>query len=109
VEGQGLRDRAPEFEERGIVLLGASFDTPDDNRAFAEEHGFPFPLLADPDRVAGHLYETVRHPTERSPEYAKRRTYLIDPQGVIRKAYRVRDIPAHPQELLDDLDALREP
>jgi len=89
-----------------VVVLGASFDTPEDNGAFAEEHGLPFPLLSDGDRTAGRLYETVRHPSERSPEYAKRRTYLIDPDGVIRKAYRVRDIPAHPQEVLDDLDAL---
>lgn len=89
-----------------MVLVGASFDSPEDNRAFAEKYGFPFPLLSDVDREAGRLYETVRHPTEPSPEYAKRRTYVIDPHGVIRKSYRVRDIPAHPQEVLDDLDAL---
>lgn len=40
------------------------------------------------------------------PEWAKRRTYLIDPDGVIRKAYRVKDIEGHPQELLDDLGKL---
>jgi peroxiredoxin len=40
------------------------------------------------------------------PEWAKRRTYLIDPDGVIRKAYRVRDIEAHPEELLTDLRRL---
>jgi peroxiredoxin Q/BCP len=103
VEGQGFRDRAPEFEEMGVALVGASFDTIEDNRAFSEEHGFPFPLLSDHERAVGERYETKRHPEERSPEYAKRRTYLIDPEGVIRKAYRVRDIPAHPDEVLRDL------
>jgi peroxiredoxin Q/BCP len=105
VEGQGFRDRAPDFEKQGVALVGASFDDVEDNRAFAEEHGFPFPLLSDHDRQAGERYETKRHPQEASPEYAKRRTYLIDPQGVIRKAYRVRDIPAHPDEVLKDLRA----
>ena len=88
------------------MVLGASFDTPEDNKAFAEKNSFPFPLLSDADRIVGKEYETVRHPSEQSPEYAKRRTYVIDPQGVIRKAYRVRNIPGHPQELLDDLDTL---
>jgi peroxiredoxin len=40
------------------------------------------------------------------PQWAKRRTYLIDPDGVIRKAYRVRDIEGHPEELLTDLREL---
>jgi thioredoxin-dependent peroxiredoxin len=106
VEGQGFRDRAPEFEEAGVPILGASFDRPEDNRAFAEKHGFPFRLLSDVDRAVGEAYETKRHPEERSPEYAKRRTYLIDPDGVIRKAYRVTDIGAHPDEVLADLRRL---
>ncbi len=106
MEGQGFRDRAPQFEEAGVALVGASFDTTEDNRAFAEQQGFPFPLLSDVDRKAGEIYETKRHPEERAPEYAKRRTYVIDPHGVIRKAYRVRDIKGHPDEVLLDLGTL---
>ena len=52
------------------------------------------------------MYETKRHADESSPEYAKRRTYLIDPEGRIAKAYRVTDIPAHPAEVLKDLAEL---
>jgi len=64
-------------------------------------------MLSDVDRAVGEVFDTRRHPTEMSPEYAKRRTYLIDPEGVIRKAYRVKDTAAHPQEVLDDLTALQ--
>ena len=88
-------------------MVGASFDTPEDNRAFAELNAFPFLLLSDVDRIAGKLYETLRAPEERSPEYAKRRTYVIDPDGVLVKAYRVRDIPAHPGQVLSDVTALQ--
>ena len=87
-------------------VVGASFDTMEDNRAFAEQQGLPFRLLSDADRIAGKVYETERHPSEQSPEYAKRRTFVIDPEGVIRKVYRVRDIAGHPDELLRDLDDL---
>lgn len=89
------------------MLLGASFDTTEDNKAFTESHGFPFPLLSDPDHAVGRVYETERHPDEDNREWPKRRTYLIDPEGVIRKTYRVRDIPAHPDEVLADLRALQ--
>jgi peroxiredoxin len=58
------------------------------------------------DREVGVKYETSRAPDEPSPEMAKRRTYLIDPEGVIRKAYRVKDIPAHPGEVLEDFRRL---
>jgi thioredoxin-dependent peroxiredoxin len=90
-----------------VAVIGASFDRPEDNNAFAEQNGYPFPLLSDVDRAVGMLYETKRAPQEPSPEYAKRRTYLIDPQGRIAKAYRVTtDIPEHPGQVLEDLRAL---
>jgi thioredoxin-dependent peroxiredoxin len=89
-----------------VKLLAASFDTSKDNHAFAETHGFRFTMLSDVNREVGERYETRRHPDEQSPEFAKRRTFLIDPQGVIRKVYRVRDIPAHPEEVLRDLREL---
>ena len=89
------------------MLLAASFDRPEDNRSFRSTHGFPFRLLSDEDHQVGRLYETERHPSEPSPENAKRRTYIVDPEGVIRRAYRVRDILAHPGEVLEDLRALQ--
>jgi peroxiredoxin Q/BCP len=106
VEGQGLRDRAPQFEWAGVEVLGASFDPPEANRAFAEKHDFPFRLLSDVDTDVGQAYEVKRAPEEPDPEHPKRRTYLIDPDGMIRKAYRVRDVTTHPDEVLHDLAEL---
>jgi thioredoxin-dependent peroxiredoxin len=106
MEGRGFRDRAPELAEAGLEVVGVSFDTPEDNRAFAEKNGFPFRFLSDVDRTVGELYETKRAPAEQSPGYAKRRTYLIDPEGRIAKAYRVTDIPAHAAQVLEDFRAI---
>jgi peroxiredoxin Q/BCP len=85
-----------------------SFDQIEENRGFKELYDFPFRLLSDTDRSVGDLYETKRAPEESMPEWAKRRTYLIDPDGMIRKAYRVADIPAHPDEVLADLRTLED-
>ena len=89
-----------------MEIVGVSFDPPEKNRKFAENNGFPFRLLSDVDRTVGELYETKRSPQERFPHQAKRRTYLIDPEGRIAKAYRVTDTRTHADEVLRDLDAL---
>jgi peroxiredoxin Q/BCP len=86
-----------------VALLGASFDRPEDNRAFAAKYGYEGTILSDVGRTAGEAYETKRAPEEDSSDYAKRRTYVIDPEGRIVKAYRVSDISGHPQQVLDDL------
>ncbi len=89
-----------------MVMLAASFDTPQDNRAFAERYAYRGTLLSDVDRIAGAAYQTVRPADDPSAEYAKRRTFVIDPEGVIRRVYAVKDIPAHPTEVLQDLREL---
>jgi len=49
----------------------------------------------------------VREPGEPYAEFAQRIAYLIDPEGVIRKAYQVTDVAAFADDVLGDLAALR--
>ncbi|MBW3658112.1 MAG: redoxin domain-containing protein [Actinobacteria bacterium] len=105
MEGKGLRDRAPEFDELGAVLLGVSFDSPEDNAAFAEAFGFPFDLLSDADHDVSERFGARRPPDHQYADWPKRISYLIDPSGTVRRAYEVADVATHPQELLDDLRA----
>jgi peroxiredoxin Q/BCP len=88
-------------------VLGASFDTPEENKAFADAQGFGYRLLSDVDRAVGTRYEVARDPGEQFAEFAQRIAYLIDPDGVIRKAYAVTDVNGFAAEVLADLDALR--
>ena len=56
MQGQGLRDRVSEFSELGAKIVGASFDTVEEQKRFADEQGFSFALISDPDRKIGELY-----------------------------------------------------
>jgi thioredoxin-dependent peroxiredoxin len=87
-------------------ILGISFDAPEANKAFRQKHDFPFRLLSDYDEQVGVAYET-RDPGTEKVSFAKRLSYLIDPQGKIVKSYDVADIPAHPAEVLVDLYELQ--
>jgi peroxiredoxin len=51
-------------------------------------------------------YET-REPGTEKVNFAKRYSYLIDPDGVIAKSYEVKDVNAHADMVLNDLRELQ--
>jgi peroxiredoxin Q/BCP len=107
VQGQGFRDRSPEIEAEGAVILGASFDTVADNLAFADAQGFSYRLLADTTKEVGEAYGVKKPPGEQWADFARRVTYLIDPAGIVQRIYHVTDVAANPDEVLADIRALR--
>jgi peroxiredoxin Q/BCP len=102
-----LRDNVERFKELDCVILGASFDTPAENREFAEAQNFPYQLLSDVDRTVGPAYDVQRPSEEQYSEFARRYSFLIDPDGVIRQTYVVTDVAKHASEVLSDLRALQ--
>ena len=100
-EGQALRDAHPQFVARGVEILGVSFDKPAANAAFAEAENFPYRLLSDD----GALAVQVGAATSRSQGYARRISYLVGPDGKVRKAYGSVSPSRHASEVLADLPA----
>jgi peroxiredoxin Q/BCP len=84
------------------VILGASFDAVDANKAFKEKFDFPYQLLSDWDEQVGVAYE-VRDAGTEKVSFAKRLAYLIDPDGVIEKSYEVSDTAGFAELVLGDL------
>lgn len=82
------------------MVLGVSFDTPEENRAFAEKFNFPFKLLCDTSRQMGIAYGAT---DDAKAEYAKRIAYVIDPEGKVKQAYPKVDARSFPQTLLPTL------
>jgi thioredoxin-dependent peroxiredoxin len=107
VEGQVLRDNAAAFEAAHCAILGASFDTPAENLAFATAQGFDFPLLSDADRKVGEAYQVVRQADHQYAIYPRRHSFLIDGEGVVRRVYVVTDVAVHATEVLADLAGLQ--
>jgi peroxiredoxin Q/BCP len=83
-----------------VEILGISFDTVEDNRAFAEKFGFPFPLLCDVERKVGMAYGAC---DTREAEYARRITYIIGADGRIRQAHPKVAAAEHPAQILASL------
>ena len=82
------------------MVLGVSFDTPEENLAFKEKFGFPFDLLSDGDRKVGMAYGAADAP---DAGRARRISYLIDGNGKIARVYDPVKAAEHPDQVLRDL------
>ena len=103
MEGKGFRDRIQEFSSRNAVIAGVSFDSQAKNRAFRERNAFPFDLLCDEDRSVSMRYGAAKKPRQ---WFARRISYLIDPEGRIARVYEKVRPGKHPDEVLAGLDEL---
>lgn len=70
-----FRDAAGEFDALGAVRVGISADPVDKQRRFADQHGFDYPLLSDPDRTVAARFG-VTQGFRLGP--VKRATFVID-------------------------------
>ncbi|MFN7133963.1 MAG: peroxiredoxin, partial [Myxococcales bacterium] len=97
-EGCSFRDLKAEFEKKNAVILGASFDTAAENRAFAEKFHFNFPLLCDTDRALGLAYGAA---DSRDAPNARRIGVVIDPEGKIKEYLPKVDARTYPTDVLE--------
>jgi len=100
VEACNLRDNFSALKTY-VQILGVSADSEKSHKNFAEKYLLPFPLLADKERKIIQAYGT------NGTFFAKRTSFLIDPEGNIAKIYE-KVVPAkHATEVLDDIKKMK--
>lgn len=83
-----FRDRYPQIQEKGAVVLGVSKDSVASHKQFEEKYGLPFPLLADEELEVITAYDVRKPGKDGKPTKSLiRSTYLIDESGIIVKAF----------------------
>ena len=104
-EGQGFRDELHKFEERNVVIIGMSADSPNKQKKFCEKQSFEFPMLCDESKDTLQAYGVWGKKKFMGREYEGifRNTYIIDEKGIIEKAYKKVDVKSHAQDILEDL------
>lgn len=102
------RDSLPQFEDKGVKVIGISKDTYRTHANFARKYELPFTLLADPDRRVLEAYDVVKEKTMYGKKVlgTVRTTYLIDEDGVIVRAYEKVKPAEDPGVLLGDVDTI---
>jgi thioredoxin-dependent peroxiredoxin len=102
-----FRDDQAALTLLGAQVVGISLDDTASHAAFAKKYSLPFPLLADTDAKVSASYGAVTNLVV--AKFARRYTFLIDPQGRIARAYLNVDTSRHSAEIIADLKRLTKP
>ena len=91
------RDQA-QYDKLHAAVVGVSVDSVNSHVKFCTKENLTFKLLADPAHTVVDRYGSLNHIVFFA--LAARNTFLIDPQGVIRKVYTKVDPGPHSHEVL---------
>ena len=102
VEACEFRDRTPQIEAQGAVILGVSPDEIKSHQKFKTKYDLPFTLLADPDHTVAEAYgawgEKKRY--GKTYEGILRSTFVIDEAGKIETVFSNVRAKGHAEKVL---------
>jgi peroxiredoxin Q/BCP len=96
IEAHNFQRDLAQYDAKNAVILGVSVQDENSHQEFCTKEGLHFKLLADTKKEVSSTYGSVIPVAGLSA----RHTFLIDPQGVIRKVYLDVDPSKHSEEIL---------
>ncbi|MFC5743101.1 peroxiredoxin [Dyella tabacisoli] len=100
-----FRDDVLKLRQAGADVVGVSLDDVKSHAEFAAKYKVPFPLLSDADSKVAQAYGVLA--SKVGFHYAKRVTFLIDPQGKVAKVYQDVDPEKNSAQVMADLATLK--
>ncbi len=102
VESCEFRDAFPRFGGVDAVVLGISPDDREAQAKFRKKYSLPFTLLCDPAHQAAEAYGVWKEKSMYGKKYMgiERTTFVIGPDGKIRKIFRKVKPAGHAAEVL---------
>lgn len=107
-EACGFRDKFSTLQKMGVVILGISKDSQASHKRFAEKYHLNFPLLSDESRETIRAYGAwgEKKFMGKTFEGTLRKTFLIGPDGEIKKVYEKVNPIDHAGEIIKDVEEL---
>ena len=106
IQGKSFTASKQEFDDANIAIVGVSEDDVDSHKSFCTKFSFTIDLLADPNhellQAAG-----VGQSDYKGTMYWNRTSFVIDPEGKLRKVYEKVNPEGHERVLLDDIKAMQ--
>ncbi len=104
VEAHNFQRDLAEYQKRNALILGVSVQDEKSHKEFCAKEGLNFKLLADTQKQVSKSYDSIINLG--IAKLSSRHTFLIDPQGVIRKVWLDVDVTKHSTDVLATLDDL---
>jgi len=106
-EACGFRDHFAAFTKKGVVVLGVSVDPVKSHDKFVQKFKLPFTLIADEDKKIVRAYGVWGEKVFMGRKYlgTHRVTFLIGPDGRIKKIWPTVKPEEHPAEVLAAIES----
>ncbi len=97
-----FRDTSQKFTAANTVIVGVSPDQTKSQAKFKAKFDLPFTLLADTDHKAAEDYGVWKEKSMYGKKYmgVDRTTFVIDPEGKIKKIFPKVSVEGHAEEVL---------
>ena len=106
IQGKSFTATKQDFDDANIAIAGVSADDVESHKNFCNKFAFTIDLLADPNHellsAAG-----VGQSDYKGTMYWNRTSFVIDPEGKLRKVYEKVNPEGHEQVLLEDIKAMQ--
>jgi peroxiredoxin Q/BCP len=107
IEAHNFQRDLAKYDAKNAVILGVSMQDEKSHQEFCAKESLTFKLLADTNKEVSEKYDSVMNLGV--AKLSARHTYLIDPNGVVRKVWTSVDVKTHSDGVLASLDELQKP
>jgi peroxiredoxin Q/BCP len=103
IEACNLRDNYSVLQEQGYELLGVSADSEKRQSNFKNKYEFPFPLLADEDKVVINAFGVwgEKKFMGRTYDGIHRKTFILDKEGIVVRVIDKVKTKDHAAQILE--------
>lgn len=105
-EACSLRDSYDTLRARNVEVVGISKDSSESHAGFAQKHKLNYELLSDESGTTIEAYRAWGA-SFFGKKGVGRKTFIINPDGMVVKEYPKVTPASHGEELLRDIDALQ--
>ena len=106
LEAHNFQADQAKYDKANAAILGVSVDTVDSHVEFCTKENLTFKLLSDDKKEVVNKYGSVQT-LGKLGDVAARNTFLVDPQGTIRKVFLAVNPSPHSAEVLMALAELQ--
>jgi len=107
IQGKSFTASKQDFDQAGISVVGVSQDDVASHKDFCNKFAFTIDLLADTEAQLMKALG-ISQSEWQGMKFWERTSFVVDPDGVIRKVYAKVNPQGHEQVLLNDITQLQQ-
>jgi thioredoxin-dependent peroxiredoxin len=104
IEAHNFQRDLAKYDAKNAVILGVSVQDAKSHQEFCAKESLTFKLLADTKKEVSEKYDSVMNLGV--VKLSSRHTFLIDPNGVVRRVWTSVDVKTHSDDVLAAIDQL---